>query len=167
MRLDEEYRALADTVLDADSFPYVCDIGYGELLYKDFSAQVDTAGCLDMASLEIGKEYDVAALARDYGKLTIYVDSDTITVEKTAEILLHIKQLMDDAGVPFFAIDFTLQYPLPEEGMRPDKAVMVLNYPYANIYADGMAERVQAAYETALAYYAEQDAVKGAEAAEW
>ncbi len=168
MRLDQEYRALVNTVLETDNFPYVCDIGYGELLYENFSVPVDTTDCLNMASLEIGKNYDVAELAETYGHLTIYIDSDTVTVENAAGILLQLKQLLDHADVPFFSIDFTLQYPRSEEdGARLGEAVMVLGFPYEDIHTDGMAERVQTAYEAALAYYAERDAIKGAEATEW
>ena len=72
--------------------------------------------------------------------------------------MLGIKTIFDDAGVPFVAMDFTLQYPLPEEGMRPDGEVSVDGFLYDAIYEDGMIERVAEADRALKAYYAEQDA---------
>lgn len=168
VRLDEEYRRLADAVLESDGFPYACDIGFGELLLGGFSIPADTVGCLNMADLEPGKEYDILALAKNSGKLTVYIDRDTVTVEEAARILLELKSRMDDAGVPFHCIDFTLQYPRPEkEGARPDGTVMALDFLYTDIYEEGMADRMQAAYEAALAYYQAQDTRKDAEPTEW
>lgn len=168
MRLDEEYRALVDAVLETDAFPYVCDIGFGELLFEDFSVPAGSVDCLNMADLELGKEYDILPLAQNYGKLTIYIDRDTVTVKEAAKVLLDIMCRMDGAGVPFRFIDFTLQYPRPEEeGARPDGAVMVLDLLYTDIYEEGMEDRVQTAYEAALAYYNEQDVLKAAEPTEW
>ena len=121
-----------------------------------------------MSDLELGMKYDIPTLAKDYGKLTIYIDSQTVTVEAAADTLLEIKRMMDDAGVPFAFVDFTLQYPRPEEdGARPDGTVMVLGFPYADIRPDGLTDRVQTAYEAAQTYYNEQDAIKGAEATDW
>ncbi len=167
MRLDEEYRDLADTVLESDAFPYVCDIGFGELLFEDFSVPAGSENGLSIADLELGKEYDILSLAKNSGKLTIYIDSDTVTVENAAKVLLEIRTRMDSAGVAFHFIDFTLQYPRPkDESARPDGSVMVLDFLYTDIYDEGMVDRVRTAYEAALAYYSEQDALKTGEPSE-
>ena len=90
--------------------------------------------------------------------MIIYVESDTVTVEKAAEIMLNIKTIFDDAGIPFVAMDFTLQYPIPEGGQRPDEEVRVDGFLYDAIYEDGMIDRVKEADKALKAYYAEQDA---------
>ena len=51
-----------------------------------------------------------------------------------------------------------MQYPLPEEGMRPNGEVSVDGFLYDAIYEDGMIERVAEADRALKAYYAEQDA---------
>ena len=163
-RLDGEYRALTDTIFENPSFPYGCDIGFGTLeIYPeealhDPNANDVPAYAINQSMLILDKIYDIRELGRQAGHLIVYVESDTITVEKAVEIMLGIKTIFDDAGVPFVAMDFTLQYPLPEEGMRPDGEVSVDGFLYDAIYEDGMIERVEEADRALKAYYAEQDA---------
>ena len=74
------------------------------------------------------------------------------------------KHFMDEGGVPFYAMDFVLQYPRTEDDeARPGGSIHILNFLYTDIYERGMTERVQAANDAALAYYAEQDKQKLAE----
>lgn len=163
-RLDGEYRALTDTIFENPSFPYGCDIGFGTLeIYPeealhDPNANDVPAYAINQSMLILDKIYDIRELGRQAGHLIVYVESDTVTIEKAAEIMLSIKTMFDDAGVPFVAMDFTLQYPLPEEGMRPDGEVSVDGFLYDAIYEDGMIERVAEADQALKAYYAEQDA---------
>ncbi|MBR2894286.1 MAG: hypothetical protein IKC03_01330 [Oscillospiraceae bacterium] len=163
-RLDGEYRALTDTIFENPSFPYGCDIGFGTLeIYPeealhDPNANDVPAYAINQSMLILDKIYDIRELGRQAGHLIVYVESDTITLEKAVEIMLGIKTIFDDAGVPFVAMDFTLQYPLPEEGMRPDGEVSVNGFLYDDIYEDGMIERVEEADRALKAYYAEQDA---------
>ena len=107
---------------------------------------------------ESGAFYDISELGRQAGHLIIYVESDTVTVEKAAEIMLDIKVIFDEARVPFAAMDFTLWYPKPEEGTRPDGDVSVVDFPYDAFYEAGMTDRVEEADKALKAYYAEQDA---------
>ena len=165
-RLEQEYRKLTDTVFDSPSFPYGCDIGFGRLeiypqeAFDDPNVDDIPPYAINQSTLVLDKIYDISELGRQAGHLIIYVESDTVTVEKAAEIMLHIKAIFDEAGVPFVAMDFTLQYPLPEEGMRPDGEVSVADFPYDAIYEDGMINRVEEADNALKAYYAEQDAKK-------
>lgn len=61
---------------------------------------------------------------------------------------------MNEGGVPFYSINFVLQYPrLEGNGTRPEGQVEVMEFLYTDIYEDGMAERVKSANEAAIAYY--------------
>ena len=86
--------------------------------------------------------------------------STPITVEKAAGIMLDIKQQFDDANVPFTAMDFTLQHPLPKEGPRPEETVSVSQFPYDKICPDGMFERVMQADWELKELYAKLDAME-------
>lgn len=165
-RLEQEYRDLTDAVFTNPAFPYECHIDYGtleiypeELLgnpqYEDVPAYA-----LNQNELILDKIYDIRELGRQAGHLVIYVDGKTVTMEVAAEIMMGIKAQFDDAGIPFAAMDFTLQYPKPEEGKRPEGEVSVANFPYDEIYEDGMIDRVIAADNALKEYYAEQDAKK-------
>ena len=163
-RLEQEYRELTDTVFDSPSFPYGCDIGFGRLeihpqeAFDDPNVDDIPPYAINQSTLVLDKIYDTRELGRQAGHLIIYVESDTVTVEKAAEIMLNIKTIFDDAGIPFVAMDFTLQYPLPEEGTRPDVEVSVDGFPYDAIYEEGMIVRVEEADKALKVHYAEQDA---------
>lgn len=165
-RLEQEYRKLTDTVFDSPSFLYSCDIGFGRLeiypqeAFDDPNVDDIPPYAINQSTLVLDKIYDIRELGRQAGHLIIYVESDTVTVEKAAEIMLEIKAVFDEAGVPFVAMDFTLQYPIPEGGQRPDEEVRVDGFPYDAIYEGGMIDRVKEADKALKAYYAEQDSKK-------
>ena len=107
--------------------------------------------------LILDKIYDIRELGRQAGRLIVYVDSDTITFELAANILLDIREEFDEANIPFRAIDFTLQPPLPEEGPRTGFEIHFDNFPYEDIYEEGLEDRIKAAHDALESYYAEQD----------
>ena len=162
-RISRDYRAVVDKVLDSQAFPYNEHIGYGDF---DFYPRVHLEEysvpeyALITEDLTLDAFYDVNELGAKHGKLTIYIDDDTVSYERLAEILLDIRRIFDDSGVKFYVIDCVLEYPKLEDGKRREERVEVMNFLYADIYEEGMVERVKASDEAAKAYYAEQDAEK-------
>lgn len=162
-RVQEEYRALTDQIFESPSFPYPEDICYGTLELTPQQA-LDDPNVTDIPDytlvyedLILDKVYDPRELGAMAGHLTVYVDSDTVTFEEAAKIILFIRAEFDNANIPFRAIDFMLQYPLPEEGPRSDEYIWVKNFLYEDIYEEGMADRIAAADAALRAYQAEQD----------
>ena len=92
------------------------------------------------------------------GNLINYVESDAISFELAAQIILGIRAEFDKANIPFRTMDFVLQLPLPEEGPRPDEEVRVADFRYEDIYEENLTERIKAADTALKAYYAELDA---------
>ena len=84
---------------------------------------------------ELDKLYDIKELAKESGHITVYAE--------------------DEAEIPFYAIDFTLEKPKSDDyEYNPEAPVVYVNhFLYSDIYEDGMAERVQKAYENLDAYY--------------
>lgn len=162
-RIDYDYRDLANTIFENPSFPYTCRFSYGTLEIYPEEAFADPerndipSYAINQKELELDKIYDIKELGKQAGHLVIYVESDTVSMEKATEIILDIKSIFDNAGIPFKAIDFTLEYPKPEEGKRPEGEIRIKNFPYEDIYEDGMIERVQDADKALKAYYEEQD----------
>lgn len=163
-RISRDYRAVVDKVLDSQAFPYNEHIGYGDF---DFYPRVHLEEysvpeyALITEDLTLDAFYDVNELGAKHGKLTIYLDDDTVSYERLAEILLDIRRIFDDSGVKFYVIDCVLEYQKNEDGsMKQEGRVEVREFLYADIYEDGMVERVKASDEAAKAYYAEQDAEK-------
>ena len=163
-RISRDYRAVVDKVLDSQAFPYNEHIGYGDF---DFYPRVHLEEysvpeyALITEDLTLDAFYDVNELGAKHGKLTIYIDDDTVSYERLAEILLDIRRIFDDSGVKFYVIDCVLEYQKNEDsGKKQEGRVEVREFLYADIYEDGMVERVKASDEAANAYYAEQDAEK-------
>lgn len=165
-RVDTEYRELVDTIFEHPNFPYSGRIGYGTLeIYPDEFIENEEndefpSYSIAQSSLELDKIYDIRELARQAGHIIIYIENDTVSIEKTAEMMLDIKSYFDDANIPFVAMDFTLQYMKSEDGSRPDEEVHVKDFPYEDIYPEGMLDRVFEADKSLTEYYNKLDAEK-------
>jgi len=163
-RISRDYRAVVDKVLDSQAFPYNEHIGYGDF---DFYPRVHLEEysvpeyALITEDLTLDAFYDVNELGAKHGKLTIYIDDDTVSYERLSKILLDIRRIFDDSGVKFYVIDCVLEYQKNEDSSKKQEGrVEVREFLYADIYEEGMVERVKASDEAAKAYYAEQDAEK-------
>lgn len=165
-RLYMEYRALVDEVLEAPDYPFTSFIAYGDLKVGFRAPDVEVgvpywpASYVILDKVELDKQYDIRELAKTAGYLVIYVEDDIVTVERAAEVLLELKNVFDRKNVPFYAIDFVLEYPRKEEGgTTKEGRVNVEGFLRSDIYEEGLAERVRMADEELNAYYAEQDRI--------
>ena len=165
-RLYMEYRALADTVLEAPDYPFTSFIAYGDLQVGFRPADVELPAdyypehYYIIEELVLDKKYDIRELAKKAGCLVVYVEDDAVTVERAAEVLLELKKVFDRKNVPFYSIDFVLEYPRkPEGGTTKDGRVNVEGFLYSDIYEEGLVERVRMADEKLNAYYEEQDKI--------
>ena len=162
-RVDYAYRDLANTIFENPSFPYTCRFAYGtlEIYPEEAFAEPERndvpSYAINQKELVLDKIYDIKELGRQAGHLVIYVENDTVSMEKASEIILDIKSIFDNAGIPFKAINFTLEHPKPEEGKRPEGEVSIAHFPYEEIYEEGMMGRVQEADKALKAYYEELD----------
>lgn len=171
LRLDEEYRKLTDSVLESPSFPWHGDIMYGTLkIYAKedrLAEEEDEHGAdkdddfpdysLAQEELEPDKLYDIRQLGAQAGHLMIYIEGDTITAEKAAEAILGVKHSMDDAGVPFYAMEFHLREPLSENGTREEKSIDVLEILYQDMEEGSILQQVRQADKAAKERYAREE----------
>lgn len=159
-RLYFEYREMVDTVLNSYSYPYTVSMGYGSLEFEREAGAQDVEGALKRSELVNDRFYNVGELGAKNGELVLYIDSDTVTNEKAAEILLETKRLMDQSGISFYTVHFVLRYPpydAEKSYQRPEGEVNLRSLLYSDIYEDGMVDRVQRAAEETKQYYAEQN----------
>lgn len=163
-RIRRDYRTEVDKVLDSQAFPYNEHIGYGDFEFYPrvhLEEHYAPAYALIIEDLTLDAFYNVNELGAKHGKLTIYIDDDTVSYERLAEVLLDIRRIFDDSGVKFYVIDCVLEYPKNDDSSKKQEGrIEVREFLYADIYEDGMVERVKASDEAAKAYYAEQDAEK-------
>ncbi len=164
-RLYMDYRKLVDTVLESPSFPFAGDIGYGDLQIGDREYIEEGAYpeyTLPMEDFELDGVYDIRKLGEKAGLLVLYVQAEEVSAERASDILLELKELMEGAGVPFYAIDFVLEYPRPKEGEPAREGRIEVNgFLMSDIYEEGMVERVREADEATRMYYQELDAKEG------
>ena len=161
-----EYRALVDEVVEAPDYPFSTFIAYGDLKVGFQHPDVEVGvpywpeNYVILDKVELDKKYDIRELAKTAGYLVIYVEDELVTMERAAEVLLQLKELFDQRNVPFYAIDFVLEYPRKEEGGNiKEGRVNVEGFLYSDIYEEGLVERIRSADEKLNAYYEEQDKI--------
>lgn len=166
-RVEEQYRQLVKSVLDSSGFPYLSDIKGGTLEFAqdwEWGDKRDHSYAIPRDELVMDKEYSLGEI-RDLGAragiLTIYVQEDTVTAERAAEIMLHIKELFDAQDVPFYRMDFVLQYPKPEDDSPWPEGDVRAELVYDDIYEEGLTERIQNSHEAIYERFAEMDKEKG------
>ena len=159
-RIDSEYRKAAETVFGSSKFPYNENIGFGELIFiaeEDKNAADVQDYALVTNELTPDAYYDANELGKKAGKLTVYIEDDNVSAEKMAEILLGIRKCFDESGLSFYAIDCVLE---PVDNFSTDNRVEVMEFRYADIYGEGLVERVEEAAQAAKDYYYAWDSEK-------
>ena len=165
-RIEDEYRQMVNRVFSSAEFPLVSDIDYGtiEIMEKDTIVGFDEANYgIKMSNLELDKKYNVKELAKTAGHIVFYAQDEEISFKKASEILLTLKEFLDKADVPFYAIDFVLEKPRNEdETPNEDRTTInTANFLYSDIYEEGLDERLEQEHNALMNYYKEQDAKHG------
>lgn len=169
-RLNEDYRKLTDPIIEKLRLKYKGDIGYGRLEIRpresiryENSSEIDydiPKYVIAQEDLELDKLYDIRELGKRVGYITFYVDTDKITAENAANILLDIKKEFEDAGAPFKAIDLTLRSSKIETNNKNQEQIDILEFNSDDIYEEGLVGRVKKADKDAKEYYAKLDKQK-------
>ncbi len=164
-RVDMEYRQLAEQALSQMESYDPDGIQYGTL-ELDRKEALENGDCrpysMAFENLELDRVYDVGELGAQCGTLVFYVDTDNITPEYTAQLMLELRQAMDQAGVGFRGLDLVLREPPKEKGPR-DMELHVEAFPYEDIYEEGLEKRIMEAHTRLEEKYAELDGEKAAE----
>lgn len=159
-RLYFEYREMVDTVLNSYAYPYTVSMGYGRLEFESEVGEEEVKGAIRRTELVNDRFYKVGELGAKNGELVLYIDSDTVTNEKAAEILLKTKELLDQSGISFYSVHFCLRYPpydVEKSYERPDEEIDLKDFLYTDIYEEGFIERIEKCVEDTQNYYNEQD----------
>lgn len=166
-RVEEQYRQMVKDVLDSSLFPHASDIKGGTLEFAqdwEWGDDRDHSYAIPREELVMDKEYslsEIRSLGSRAGILTVYVQDDMVTVERAAEIMLHTKALFDAEDVPFYRMDFVLQYPKPEDGSPwPDEDIRA-ELLYDQICEVGLTERIRESHDAIYERFAEMDKEKG------
>lgn len=162
-RLDSAYRNLVDSLFEDPKFPLQSEIDFGELkTIEDSRNDHDTMEYgITLATLERDKEYDIKELAKSTGHITFYAKDEEVSLQKASELLLLLKSELDQAEIPFYAIDFVLEQPRKDDEPINEDAprIEIGDFLYSDIYKEGLEERIKEAHEKLSKYYEIQDAL--------
>jgi hypothetical protein len=120
-------------------------MGFGDLEFQRELGEEPIEGALEISDLVNDQFYNVGDLGAKNGRLVLYIDSEIVTNEKAAEILLKTKELMDGAGISFYSVHFVLRYPpydAAESYKRPEGEIDLKDFLYTDIYEEGIIERI-------------------------
>ncbi len=111
-------------------------------------------------------EYDARALGRKHGSLHIDFREENISYRRAAEILLQVKEKMDEEEIGFYVATLSLKVPPSGEygeARAEDATIFVMNFPYADIYPEDLPKRIEKEYKTLMEYYKEPITYTGEE----
>ncbi|MGL5328149.1 MAG: hypothetical protein ACRDD7_02695 [Peptostreptococcaceae bacterium] len=164
-RVDLEYGDKVKMIMDKKDFLYKNDIYFGEIINKEALEYEDYNNIsygVELDKLEIDKDYDIDELGKKAGHIVFYAKDKEISVEKASEILLYVKNRLDDEKISFYAIDFTLEKNDRKEGKvnSEDDSINIKHFLYEDIYEENLEERVSEAINITKDYYKKLDLEK-------
>ncbi len=146
-RINSEYSEKVVALLESPSFPYNENIGFGDIEFvpPEFVGDPNVPYyAINMNELTVDAVYDVNEFGAKAGSLTIYLDNESVSYERLAEIALDIKRIFDEADIKFYALDLVLEYPKNEDGTAGKEGVRIMDFLYTDIYEDSLLERIKA-----------------------
>ena len=158
-RINSEYRTATNDILE--NLPYVSEINFAELETSDKGNNLLNFG-LDMASLELDRNYDIKEMASKYGKVTLYVDDEDVSIQKVSEILLEVKEQFDNNNQAFYAIDLVLRNPRNKDikDWQDETAIRLECFLYSDINDENLIPKIEVCIEETQNYYDEMDEEK-------
>ena len=165
-RINDAYHSGVREALDQHYGDENVNIGYGSINadYELTGFTYEEMPALDLRTLQRDALYDLDVLGAQYGEVTFYLCTTDVTLQRAAATLLEVRQLLEAEGLDFYAIDFVLTQPRHPDGTwnNDGPEIRIENFLWEDIYEEGLEERVQAAHDALMAYYAEQDAKNAA-----
>ena len=158
-RLEQEYRALGNKVLEAPDFPWTSSIAFVTLHTDDPVDSPPGSGYgVALHTLELDKEYNVSKMGAQHGELILYVDCKDVSAAQAARILLDIKERFDKAEVGVHAVSLVIRKTSGEETRDPNAPEFrTANFRWADIYPEALEERLEENHAALQAYYKKAD----------
>ena len=157
-RLNEEYRMLvkeaaAGLVLDSD-----IDTLSGDLMGSGYDCGWMEEYGLPESGLEVDGKYDILELGRQHGGIYLCVYDEEVSYTRGAELLAYVAGALEESGIPFRAIDFSLRKPKSTEGSpNDDRILWLLDFPAEDIAAPDLESRVREAHRRTMDYFGEEN----------
>ena len=165
-RIKTEYNSQLEAALSRDNIDFAVHILYGDYIdssYIELQTDKNIVHGIPDEEIVVDKVYNHKEISYKYGKVVLYVIDEDVSIERTCEILLDVKEKLAENDLGFYAIDFVLLEPINEDNTwnNERKQININTFMYTDIYEDGLSERVQTAHELLTEYYRQQDAALG------
>ncbi len=157
-RINDEYRKKAMAMMAEFETQYDVDFNvvggcYIKLHDADFGYKFDgldkiSPDAISINDLELDKEYDVQELAKTNGYLWLSLRNEAATFDRAAEILLSFKNMADEKGISFYAVELSITPAVdPLTNTLTGERIYAPSFLYSDIYEEGLADRIQAAHD--------------------
>ena len=116
IRLNRKYKdAVTETIVSIpESIEYKEFYCYGDLNWRPTQPEGDSTHIIISSELELDGIYELTEFSAKAGYIGIFVEltsAEQATVQNMAAILLHVRETMDKANLPFYMISCTIRYP--------------------------------------------------------
>ena len=150
-----QYKDAVEAILNSKTFPYDCHFGTGDLGWVSITHQESNPSYAIVIDNSLDSHlYTLTDLEKQTGKLILHLRSEEVSVEQFAKILLDVRHIFEETETPFYWIDCILE----SSSSTAEERLEIMDFPRADIYEEGLTERVRAANEAIRAYHAAQDA---------
>ncbi len=140
-RMTNEYFRLTENVFRGTKYENA-HLLFARIVTSDDETE-ENVQSVDMNGVAFDQRFDCVQLGKTAGLLFICLTNEERTPENLAKNLLEIRRITDDAYYAFAAVYLSLGESAGEgEGFH---SLYVKNFPYEEIYEDGLLERVKAA----------------------
>lgn len=159
-RINRDYKSMAEEIFESKDFIYKSDIHYGEIKIKETKSKnlFGPIYGLKPEELERDKIYDTREIGREAGHLVVDVENEDLNPERASEILIDIKKIFDKKDLPFHSIDLSMKG--SGNKSKGKETFEIREFPYREIYKEGLSERVEKETLQLEEYYKRQDREK-------
>lgn len=146
-RLSDEYRHLIESVSTAKE-KLDTDIIYGDIAFDDDAEffKLSSEGKVrpvKKSNLNANQVFDLERIGSEAGVIHVNINSSDFSPEHFADTLVQIKDIFDKAGVRFTLVTLLITDNEHAEDGTPYPTARLVNYPYVEIYEDGLAQRIE------------------------
>ncbi|NMA51297.1 MAG: hypothetical protein GX951_05595 [Mollicutes bacterium] len=133
-RIDMKYKEIVELFLK-NKFKDYLNFGYGTIVFSD---KYDKEKYLNMKDLILDKDYDINEFAKEAGYITVYFYDNNLDFDRAKELLIKLKEKLDEESISFYAIDFNLS--LAEHKYGTDNDIIFKNILYSDFNSKDFAK---------------------------
>ncbi|MBE6039176.1 MAG: hypothetical protein E7218_08295, partial [Anaerofustis stercorihominis] len=159
-RLNAGYWEIVENALDTDMIMLPSEYGFSsgsiEFATKEAIEKYDYIPdyACPYEDLVPDEVYDLQEMGSRHGKVNVFVNhAEELSYERMAEVLLWVRDELDSAGIGFCCVYASIDTPPSGEygeAQPSDPYIAVNDFPYAEIYEENLAQRVEANYKAYL-----------------